>query len=247
MKITVLGSSHGVPSADRFCSCYLIETGDAKYIVDAGAPVFEALCRKGYVADDFNMIRALFTTHGHGDHVDGVLEFADLANWYYKGMSVKIFLTEEKLIEGFTSLIETQEGRPLDPRVQFRLWGGEGVGYEDENIKVTLLPNQHLKPYGRPSFSLLVECEGKKVIFSGDLSSKMWANDFPDCHGVELLFCELAHLGIEHIDAHLQSCEAKDVVFTHVWPLSKLDAVEAKKNDYNAKLSAGYDGMVIEL
>ena len=166
MKITVIGSSHGVPSADRFCSCYLIETEGAKYIVDAGAPVFEALCRLGYVADDFNKIRALFTTHGHGDHVDGVLEFADLANWYYKGMSTKIFLTEQKLIEGFTSLIETQEGRPLDPRVQFCLWGGEGIGYEDDNVKVTLLPNHHLSPYKRPSFSLLVECastEGAKA------------------------------------------------------------------------------------
>lgn len=29
MKITFIGTSHGVPAADRFCSCAMIEVGES--------------------------------------------------------------------------------------------------------------------------------------------------------------------------------------------------------------------------
>ena len=47
MKITFLGTSHGVPAKDRFCSGYMIEAGDATYLVDAGAPVADLVLRHG--------------------------------------------------------------------------------------------------------------------------------------------------------------------------------------------------------
>ena len=64
MKITLLGTSHGVPAADRYCSCTLIEAGHAAYLIDAGAPAIDLLLRRGV---DLTAIRALFTTHLHGD------------------------------------------------------------------------------------------------------------------------------------------------------------------------------------
>ena len=41
MNITFLGTSHGVPSAERYCSCTMIEVGGATYFIDCGAPLTE--------------------------------------------------------------------------------------------------------------------------------------------------------------------------------------------------------------
>ncbi len=247
MKITILGSSHGVPSAERFCSCYLLECGGARYLIDAGAPIFDALLRNGYRRADFTPIRALFTTHGHGDHVAGLLHFANLINWYYKSMSVKIFMTEQVLVDGFRAALEAIALRPLDPRLDFRVWDGEGVGYEDENIRVTLIPNAHQAANGRPSYSLLIEGEGKSVVFTGDLSQGMKHNDFPNCDGADLVISEMAHFGFEHIDGILKTCTAKRIVFSHVAPIDKLEEIETRKNDYPVPLAAAFDGMIIEI
>ena len=41
MKLTFLGTSHGVPAADRYCQSILAESENGGYIVVAGAPVFD--------------------------------------------------------------------------------------------------------------------------------------------------------------------------------------------------------------
>ena len=43
MKITFLGTSHGIPEADRVLSSAMIEVGDNIYLVDAGAPITEKM------------------------------------------------------------------------------------------------------------------------------------------------------------------------------------------------------------
>ena len=42
MKITFVGTSHGIPQADRYCSCYMIEIGKAIYFVRANDEFFRA-------------------------------------------------------------------------------------------------------------------------------------------------------------------------------------------------------------
>ena len=47
MKITFLGTSHGVPAADRYCSSTMLEINGARYFIDAGAPLIDILLRRG--------------------------------------------------------------------------------------------------------------------------------------------------------------------------------------------------------
>ena len=42
MKITFLGTSHGVPAADRYCYCVMIESGKSVYFIDGGAPMISS-------------------------------------------------------------------------------------------------------------------------------------------------------------------------------------------------------------
>ena len=75
MKIVFLGTGHGVPSAERACSAAMVESGGAIYYVDAGT----ALCERTMAAGRSpKNARAIFTTHAHGDHINGIYQFADL-------------------------------------------------------------------------------------------------------------------------------------------------------------------------
>lgn len=76
MKITFLGTSHGVPEVNRFCTSVLLESGGKHYLIDAGAPISDLLIRNKVAFKD---ISAIFITHLHGDHVDGLVQFADLS------------------------------------------------------------------------------------------------------------------------------------------------------------------------
>ena len=78
MKITFIGSSHGVPEANRRCACTMLEIAGRYYFVDMGTMAMDVLRTKGISPDDVN---GVFITHKHGDHTDGLPQFVDLCSW----------------------------------------------------------------------------------------------------------------------------------------------------------------------
>ena len=67
MRITVLGSGHGVPEAHKKCTSILIEVGENRYFVDAGCDINVELSNRRI---PFESVKALFITHPHSDHID---------------------------------------------------------------------------------------------------------------------------------------------------------------------------------
>lgn len=243
MKLTFLGTSHGVPSGERFCSCTMIEAGGARYFIDCGAPLIDLLLRRGI---DLTSLRAVFTTHLHGDHVNGILHFADLLNWYFTRARVQIYLTEPAGIELFTRLIEAVEGAALDrERIDFRLMTPQTI-YDDGVIRLTPLPNGHLAGAGRPSYSYLLEAEGKRVIFTGDMSPHLTRGDFPTLP-TDLIISEMAHFGVDEVLPFLERCQAREVAFNHVFPLDKLAQIEALNGRFGYPIRTLADGDEIVL
>ncbi len=241
MKITFLGTSHGVPAADRFCSCAMLEVNGAVYFIDAGAPLIDLLLRRGV---DLNAVRAIFTTHLHSDHTDGVLPLAGLFSWYFKTTSIDIYLTEPHGIEAFTDVLKTCISSLDEARGRFKLMTPDTV-YEDENIRLTPFPTQHLAGQNRPAYSYLVEAEGKKALFSGDLSQFLSRGDFPSYaleNDVDLMVCEMAHFGVEHVTPYLERCRAKTLLFNHVFPLRKLAEINALNGRFGYPIRTVDDG-----
>ena len=245
MKITFLGTSHGVPAADRYCSCTMIEAGGNSYFIDAGAPLIDILLRRG---TDLKTVKAIFTTHIHGDHTLGLIPLADLFSWYFKDTSVDIFMTEEKGVRAFTDLIKAVDA--LDEgRVRFRVMG-EGPVYDDGVVRVTAFPTQHMAPAGRPAYSYLVQAEGKEALFSGDLSGELRGHDFPKYaleHEPDILVCEMAHFSVDDATPYLEKCRAKKVLFNHVFPLDKLDKIDALDGRWGYPIRTAADGETIVL
>lgn len=246
MKITFLGTSHGVPSAERATSCSMIETGGRIYYIDAGAPIANRTMLAGA---DVTKARALFTTHAHSDHLADLFAFTDLMNWKYREVRFDAYLTEESVAECFRKLIALTT-KPIDGERLRILSVDADFVYDDGNLRATFYPTGHLAPLGRPAYGILIEAEGKRVYFSGDLSQHLQADDFPRLpleEEIDLFVCELAHFGLEHIGDRLGKLRARQVAFNHVSPIAKLDQLEALKGSYPFTLHVLKDMDVIEL
>ena len=252
MKLTFLGTSHGLPSKTRYNSCTAIETNGNVYLIDCGAPVFDQLIRYDLVDFDTNpqVLKAIFTTHCHGDHTQGALPLLDLCNWKYKEASFDLFFTDELVLNANKTHVYALTTLPLDEdRLRLKI-ATEGKVFEDENIKVTYIRNYHLKD--RPSYSLFVECEGKKILFTGDLSWELRENDFPQLAyttKTDLIISEMAHFQLSTVAPCYKKCKTNHLIINHVYPFSKFEEIEQMNlnHEYDFEITIAEDGMSLEL
>lgn len=252
MKITFLGTSHGIPSDIRFCTSTMIEVNGKLYFIDAGAPVIDLVLRNGKHPND---IKAVFCTHHHGDHTDGLLNLTDLCTWAFREASFDMYMTSMAVAEAFIKSVEAVEapnGKFASDRLRFREVS-EGKVYEDENVKVTYFPTRHCEPM--PSYAILVEAEGKKLLFTGDMSHFLAKEDFPKYaleNETDMLVCEMAHFGREHVEPYMERVKTKQYVFTHVnfWKdVDKFADIADMHNSgkFSYPITAVRDGDIIEL
>lgn len=248
MKITFIGTSHGVPAADRYCAGYMIESGKDVYLIDAGAPVADEVLRLGREITD---VRAIFTTHIHGDHTAGLFHIADLVNWYYKEHTMEIYAPEQCFIDAIKNLILACAPTTSlhENRLIFRLID-PSVAYEDENVKVTFIPTKHMLPYRSNAILVTEKSSGKRILFGGDFSHKIKHDDVPAIIANEELdafICEMAHFDASDIRPYLENCKVKDVYFTHVFPLVKYDHIREMAKELEVPIHTPNDSDVIVL
>ena len=83
------------------------------------------------------------------------------------------------------------------------------------------------------------------MLFSGDLSSKLSKEDFPQIafeQEFDLIVCEMAHFKSEHVSPYLEKCLTKQFYFNHVnQPMSKFDAIEAMQGKYPYPIYIAHD------
>lgn len=212
MRIVFFGSSHGVPEANRKCSCALIEVGENRYFIDMGSNPVEQLSTRGIPVTS---IKSVFITHMHGDHANGLIPFIDLCSWYYKTADPDIFLPKEtnKIVPIMKKWIACNGVEMRDFRFHTV---SEGQVWDDGVIKVTAFRTKHIDY----SYAYLVEGDNKRVLFSGDLCHKGPENDFPVSvldKPLDLAICESAHFSAEKYLPIFEGCDnLKSVCFNHI-------------------------------
>lgn len=242
MKISFIGTSHGVPEHDRFCSCYMIESGGRIYMVDAGAPAAEMIIRKGGNVNDF---RAMFTTHVHSDHTVGMLHLIALMNWYYKESAGDFFFCEQEQIDATVAWVDSTKGPEFaKDRIRMKV-AKVGVVFEDENIKVEYIPTKHIAN----SYSILVTEGEKRVLFGGDFSWMLRGNDVPEVikENIDLFICEMAHFTTKELDPYLQTCKAKKLAISHIGLICPMEDIEGMKGKYPFEVLIPNDGDMLEI
>ena len=221
MKLTFLGSSHGVPAADRHCQCMMLEVENNVYIFDAGAPVVEGILAAGHSMDD---LKTVFITHVHSDHTNNLFALANLCNWYFRTTNVNFYVPEARLWDGVvayntaTSLLDFDADR-LHPVVF-----DESTVYDDGTIRVTPIATQHMAANGYPAYAFAIEAEGKRILITGDMSQGLKANDFPKIafeKHFDLLISELAHFDVEQMEENHKKVLCSKFVYTHVNAIEK--------------------------
>lgn len=223
MKIHTLGTSAGTQPFEM-CHhvCTAIETKDSLYFIDAG----ECGAYTAHI-NGINLLKtkAIFITHPHMDHVGGLGNLL----WYIRKVDIvnKKILTEKDSIEIFTPCLESVKGFMT---VLENTEGGfecayshntheykEGIIFDNGEIKVTAKHTNHMpqKDGKYQSYSFTVECEGKTIVFSGDMRLEDIDEILPE--KCDVFFVETGHHQIEEICAELvkRKKTVGKVMFTH--------------------------------
>lgn len=242
MRLIFIGTSHGVPEANRRCSSCILEVNGSYYLLDMGTQVVEDLRKRGI---DIERVRLAICSHPHGDHTDGLISFVDLVNWYFKTADPLILLPDSRLIPPLRAWITvTTNGQPLREGMRIEVFR-EGVAYEDENLRVTAIPTKHCAC----SYAFLMEAENKKILFTGDLCRP--SVDFPQIAfetELDLLVCETAHFSPDVCIPFLDKTKAKRVLHTHVNDKRWADALSRQMNKpHPYAYGVAFDGLEVSV
>lgn len=255
MKITFLGTSHGITEADRFTSSALITVGERNYLIDAGAPIMKLLQVCGV---EFNTLTDVFITHSHKDHYIGLVEYVNQIESFARFDNVHTTIHGPELFpydEMRTFLFgggdlhakslggDRHSTGDNSSRIDFERYS-EGEIFNDGTLKVTAFKTRHYLD----SHSLLIEAEGKKVLFTGDLRHDLL--DFPHTAlegGVDLVVMEAAHakLYTAPILSILKTLNTKRICINHIYhgmnsPEQLTEVRSALRESYPVEIT--YDG-----
>ena len=223
MKIHTLGTSAGTqPYPQCHHVCTAIETEKSLYFIDAGECGAYTAHNMGV---DLLKTKAIFITHPHMDHVGGLGNLL----WYIRKVDVisRQVLTEADCVEIFTPCVESVEGfmtvlRNTEGDFKCRYSHNinkysDGVIFSNGEVKVTAHHTNHMpqKNGEYQSYSFTVECEGKTLVFSGDMRLENIIEIMPE--KCDAFFVETGHHQIEDIAAEMKKCgkKADKVMFTH--------------------------------
>ena len=260
MKITFLGTSHGITEKNQFCSSALISTGGKHYLVDAGAPVLTLLKNHDIPLAD---VAGAFITHSHHDHFMGLCTLTQQINEFaeFADVAFPVFVPDG---EEYHKMFYFIFGDPtFHGRLAYTVYGGltdphgdrnrriSAVIFDDGNLKVTAIPVDHYKN----AHAFLLEAEGKRVVFTGDLLT-----DMPDYPAVitetdvdlDVVVTEGAHtkLNKPEVMALLKSSRTKTLVITHRYTYVNPDETVAELAAYCKdafETLTAYDGMILDV
>jgi len=218
MKLTFAGGAKSVTGAN-----YLLETGESKILIDCGMHQGGRVCEEDNYIDfpyDLSAIDALFLTHAHIDHVGRAPRL------YKMGFRGVVFSTEptkefaEELLRDSQDLL-SREAMNMGKEILFEdedingllsLW--KTTSYHKEillkDLKITFFDAGHILG----SASILVETEGKKILFSGDIGNAPapLVKSPEKIEGADYVLIESAYGGRLHEDKEERQRILEDVI-----------------------------------
>ena len=247
MKLTVVGCGDAFGSGGRLQTCYHVEAGPTRFIIDCGATTLIGFNKLGI---DPNTVETIFLSHLHGDHFAGLVWWLVHAQHVAKrttpltvvgpvGMQARFETAAEALFPGSGGIqrrydlrfLELTRDKPLD------------VGA----VRVT--PFEVVHPSSAPPYALRFEADGKVLSFTGD--SEWTENLVPAGRGADLYIMECYqfegeprfHMSWRKIERELDRIGPKRVMLTHM-----ADAMLARRAEVrDPRVVLAEDGLVLQV
>ena len=221
IKITFLGTCSGTePEAGRHHCSLVFEINGVYYWFDAGENCSHAAYTSGI---DVQRVRAVFISHMHIDHIGG------LANLIFTINKVaRVKKTEHINSHSYDIFVPDLDKLAAVKLIANAHRKGSGVGitehkiadgllFEDESIRVSAIHNDHLREADTGnwhSYSYLIESEGKRIVFSGDVHYPHELDPLIG-DGCDLLIMETGHHKVANVCEFVKSRNIKRLIFNH--------------------------------
>lgn len=195
-RVTLLGTGAPPPLLRRFGPSTLIETGDEKFIFDAGRGAMQRLYQLGIPFAD---ITGLLLTHHHSDHLVGFVDLW-LTGWIGRPWGNR---KTPLHVWGPHGTNQMMEHLPLafavDLRVRSRSYPAAGAKLESEEIKQGVVYSHNGMTISAfevdhggeelPAFGYRIDYRGHSAVLSGDTTFN--ENLIDHAQGVDLIVHEV--------------------------------------------------------
>jgi len=257
-RILFFGTSAGIePMKGGMHHCaFAVETGGFYYWFDAGENCSRTASAMGV---DLLRIKAIFISHSHPDHIGGLANLL----WSVRKLNVigkglppegKLFVRMPDVAtwKGVLAVLGIRKGNQISDKFDLLVSEpADGCVYEDEHVKVSAVHNLHMPidDEGKyTSFSYVIETEGKKIVFSGDVKA---LSELESClkNGCDVLICETGHHKVMDVCELARRNSVGKLLFSHngreiINHRSEVDEILAQ---YAGEVEICYDKMEISL
>lgn len=235
IKVTLLGTGAPAPDPGRFGPATLVEAGAEKLLFDVGRG---ATIRLNQISLPMREITAVFITHFHSDHLNGLGDLwmtgwlppnfgrrtEPLRIWGPVGLS-RITAGLEETYAADIAIRIVDEQRPAEAaRFEVTEFSANGVVFESNGVTVTAFEVNHGEII-KPAYGYRIDYAGRSVVISGD--TRFDENVIAAAEGADLIIHEVAAFheslvdvnpAMQNILDHHTTPEQAGIVFDRVQP-----------------------------
>ncbi len=221
IKITFLGTCSGTePMPGRHHCSIVFEINGIYYWFDAGENCSHAAYTSGI---DVQRVRAVFISHMHIDHIGGlanlIFTIRKVARSrkipHMNNNSYDIFVPDLEKLAAIKMIANAHRPAGGVDIIDHEI--SDGLLFEDENIRVSALHNDHLREADTGdwhSYSYLIESEGKRIVISGDVHYPHELDPLLE-GGCDLLIMETGHHKVANVCEYAKSRGVRKLIFNH--------------------------------
>jgi ribonuclease BN (tRNA processing enzyme) len=247
MRLTIVGSGDAFGSGGRFNTCFLLETGGGRVLVDCGASSLVALRVR---AIEPNSIDGIILTHLHGDHFGGLPFLLLDAQFLSRRERPLTIAGPPGSRDRIHAAMEVFFPRSTGTRWRFP-WKVVEIapGVKSDVLGLAMVSTEVIHPSGAPSTAIRLSDGRSTLTYSGDTE---WTDALiPIAHQADLLVIECyeyerpvtGHISWSVLATKLDALTARRIMITHMNPsmLAHADEVRARG------LLVAEDGLTVEV
>jgi len=250
----VLGTSSGLPVADKATSGYLLKTDNSLSLIDCGGGVVQSFLKRGFNPLDIDRI---FISHTHSDHVCELSLFLQMIYLHKRTKTLDLFLPGE-FIEPFKNYLNAVY--LIEEKFSFKLNYHsieDGLVCKNNRFEIKAILNDHLQGYTdliknnnlpnkMQSYSFLIKTEEKSILYSSDLGTLKPIESY--FQGLDYLLIETTHISMDSLIQSTSDKNIKQIIATHLGSKDEmLSYAQTAFEKGQFDLIVAIDGMEIQL